>query len=84
MFLNAGTTDKIFQQSGKQDSFRQILSLVHMKVQAGSSLEQPLEYNQEKMLLKNHLFTKLVTKIVSSFRLVLEGKAGKEISESSR
>ena len=56
MFLNAGTTDKIFQQSGKQDSFRQILSLVQMKVQAGSSLEQPLEYNQEKMLLKNHLF----------------------------
>ena len=69
MFLNAGTTDKIFQQSGKQDSFRQILSLVHMKVQAGSSLEQPLEYNQEKMLLKNHLFHQLSYKNSIQFQI---------------
>ena len=26
---------------------------------SGSSLEQPLEYNPEKMLLKNHLFHQL-------------------------
>ena len=69
MFLNAGTTDKIFQQSGKQDSFRQILSLVQMKVQAGSSLEQPLEYNQEKMLLKNHLFHQLSYKNSIQFQI---------------
>ena len=69
MFLNAGTTDKIFQQSGKQDSFRQILSLVHTKVQAGSSLEQPLEYNQEKMLLKNHLFHQLSYKNSIQFQI---------------
>ena len=69
MFLNAGTTDKIFQQSGKQDSFRQILSLVHMKVQAGSSLEQPLEYNQEKMFLKNHLFHQLSYKNSIQFQI---------------
>ena len=69
MFLNAGTTDKIFQQSGKQDSFRQILSLVQMKVQAGSSLEQPLEYNQEKMLLKNHVFHQLSYKNSIQFQI---------------
>ena len=40
-----------------------------MKVQAHNSLEPPLEY-------KNELW---VTKILCSFRLILEGKTGKEI-----
>ena len=44
-----------------------------MKVQAHSSLEPPLEYNQDQMPLMNQ-----------GFRLVLEGKTGKEIPESSR
>ena len=45
--LNTGSTDETFQQSGKQDSFRHILKLVCMKVQAHSCLEPPLEYNQD-------------------------------------
>ena len=54
-FLNNGTTDETFQQSGKQDLFRHLLKvqLAGKKVQAHSSLEPPLEYNQDKMLLKN-------------------------------
>ena len=61
-----------------------------MKVQAHSSLEPPLEYNQDQTLLKNRgslwtLLTSLgVMEILCSFRLVLERKTGKEISESSR
>ena len=40
-FLNTGSTDETFQQSGKQDSFRHILksSLVYIKVQTHNSLE---------------------------------------------
>ena len=58
-----------------------------MKVQAHSSLEPPLEYNQDQMLLMNQgsFLTILgVMEILYSFRLVLEGKTGKEIPESSR
>ena len=90
-----------------------------MKVQAHSSLEPPLEYNQDKTLLKNFLASMYessgsqffrtttgiqsgqdafeesrfvmtfltilgVVDILCSFRLVLEGKTGKEIPESSR
>ena len=61
-----------------------------MKVQAHSSLEPPLEYNQDQMPLKNQRFIMTfltilrVIKILSSFRLVLEGKTGKEIPESLR
>ena len=54
-----------------------------MKVQAHSSLEPPLEYNQDQTPLT--ILTILgVTEILCSFRLVLEGKAGKEMPESSR
>ena len=49
--LNTGTTDETFQQSGKQDSFR-LIQLVCKKVQAHSSLEPPLRYNQDQMPLK--------------------------------
>ena len=57
-----------------------------MKVQAHSSLEPPLEYNQDQMLLMNQGFLTIlgVMEILCSFRLVLEGKTGKEIPESSR
>ena len=45
-FLNTGTTDKTFQQSGNEDSFRHILkSLAGMYESSGSQfLEPPLEY----------------------------------------
>ena len=53
-FLNARITEKIFQRSGKQDSFRHMrVQLVCIKVQAHSSLEPPLEYNQKHAPLLN-------------------------------
>ena len=60
-----------------------------MKVQAPSSLEPPLEYNQDQTPLMNQglLLQKYflgVTEILCNFKLVLEGKTGKEIPESSR
>ena len=50
-----------------------------MKGQAHNSLEPPLEYNQ-------HQTTTIlrVIEILCSLRLVLKGKAGKEIPKSSR
>ena len=45
-----------FQQSRKQDNFRQILKrvqLVFEKVQAHNSLEPALDYNQDQMPLMN-------------------------------
>ena len=46
-FLNTGTTEETFQQSGKQDSFRHLLkTLASMFEISGSQfLEPPLEYN---------------------------------------
>ena len=61
-----------------------------MKVQVHSSLEPPLEYESrpdsfDKSRLVIIILTSLeVIEILCSFRLVLEGKAGKEIPESSR
>ena len=63
-----------------------------MKVQAHSFLQPPLEYNQDQMLLMNRLLWFFMTfltilavvEILYSFRVVLEGKTGKEIPESSR
>ena len=63
-----------------------------MKVQAHSFLEPPLEYsqgqthlvNQESRFVMTFLTILGVMDILCSFRLVLEGKTGKEIPESSR
>ena len=60
-----------------------------MKVQAHSSLEPPLEYNRPDAFEESRFVMTLltilgVTEILCSFRLVLEGKTGKEIPESSR
>ena len=56
--------------------------LVVMKVQALSSLEPPLKYNQSQISLMNQASYDLlkslrVTEMLYSFRLVLEGIAGK-------
>ena len=52
---------------------------------AHSSLEPPLEYNQDKSRFITTFPTILgVTEILCSFKLVLEGKIGKEIPVSSR
>ena len=56
-----------------------------MKVQVHRSLEPPLEYNQSQTLLMNQGFLTIleVREILCSFRLVPEGKTGKEIPKSS-
>ena len=66
------------------------VQLVCEKVQAHSSLETLLEFNQDQMLLTNLRFVKTfstilgVTEILCIFRLVEEGKTGKEIPKLSR
>ena len=61
-----------------------------MKVQAHSSLEPPLEYNQHQRTFDESRFATTfltilgVKEILCSFRLVIKGKVGKEIAESSR
>ena len=60
-----------------------------MKVQAHSSLEPPLEYNQDQRLDESRFVMTFLTilgvmEILCSFRLVPEGKPGKEIPGSSR
>ena len=59
-----------------------------MKPQAYSSLEPPLEYNQDQTLLMNQGSLQPtilgVTEIIYCFRLVLEWKTGEEITKSSR
>ena len=61
-----------------------------MKVQAHSSLEPPLEYNQDQIDAFDEsrfvmtFFTILRVMEIYIFRSVLEGKTGKEIPESSR
>ena len=65
-----------------------------MKLQVHRSLESPLEYNQDQIksntiidesrLTLTFLTILGVIEILCSFRLVLEGKTGKETPESSR
>ena len=55
-----------------------------MKIQAPSSLEPRVEYNQDQSKCVMPILTFLgVMEILCSFRLVLERKIGKEIPESS-
>ena len=84
-FLNTATTDEVLKQFGKQDSFRHIFkSSASMYESSGShSLEPLLGYNQDQMPLTNQ-GNLGDTKILCSFRLVLEWKTGKGIPESSR
>ena len=62
-----------------------------MKVQVHGSLKPPLEYNQDQLDAFDEsrfvlTFSTIlgVTKILCSFRLVLEEETGKEITESSK
>ena len=91
-FLNTGTTDETFQQSGKQDSFRHLLkSLASVYESSGSQIfrtttgiqSEPDAFDESRFVMT--FSTNLgLTEILCSFRLVLEGKTGKEIPESSR
>ena len=67
------------------DTYRRV-QLICKKVPAHSSIEPPLEYNQDQMLFDKRFFMTIlticgVTEILCSFKLVLEGKTGKDIPE---
>ena len=70
-----------------KDSYWRV-QLICKKVPARSSLEAPLEYNQDGFDKSRFIMTVLaileVTEILCSFKLILEGNKGKEIPESSR
>ena len=91
-FLNTGTTDETFQQSGKQVSFRQLLkSLASICESSGSQffrtttgIQSGPDTFDESRFVMTFLTILGLMDILCSFRLVLEGKTGKEIPESSR
>ena len=88
-FLNTGTTDETFQHSGKQDSFRHILtSSASMYESSGSQFFRTTtgipDVFDESRFVMTFLNILGVMEILCSFRLVIEGKAGKEIPQSSR
>ena len=87
-----GTTDETFQQSRKQDSFRHILkSSASIFKCSGSQLFRTTTRIQlgsnvfdESGFVMTFLTIFGVTEILCSFKLVLDGKAGKGIPDSSR
>ena len=91
-FLNTETTNVTFQQSGKQDSFRHILkSLASMYESSGSQffrtttgIQSGPDTFEESKFIMVFLTILGVMEILFSFRLVLEGKTGKDIQEPSR
>ena len=91
-FVNIGTTDETFQQSGTQDSFKHILKIsASMDESSGSQFigtttgiqSGPDAFDKSRFVM-TFLTTLGVTEILYSFSLVLEGKTDKEIPESSR
>ena len=91
-FLNTGTTNETFQQSGKQDPFRHILkSSATMYQSSGSQffrtttgIQSGPDAFDESRLIMTFLSILGVTEILCTFRLVLARKTGKEIPKSSR
>ena len=90
--MNTATTNETFQESGNQDSFRKILkSSASLYETFGSQFFRtatgiqsgPDTFDESKVVM-TFLTIKGVTEILCSFRLVLEGKTGKEIPESPR
>ena len=91
-FLHTWTTNETFQQSGKQDSLRHLVtSSASMYESSGSQFFRTTTEIQpgpdafdESMSLMTILTILGVKEILCSFKFVLEGKTGKEIPESSR
>ena len=91
IFLNTGTTDETFQQSGKQDSFRQLLkSSAMMYKSSGSEFFRTITGIQSKSdaLDKSRFVITFptilgVTEISCSPRLAPGGKTGYDIPGSS-
>ena len=91
-FLNAGTTNKTFQQPGKQDYLRHLLkSSASMQKCSGSQFFRttigiqsgPDAFDKSRFIM-TFLTILRVTEILCTFRLVLDGKTGREIPGSSR
>ena len=91
-FLNIGTTDETFEQSGKQYFFRHILKSSASTYKSSGSqffktttgIQSGPDTFDESRFVMTFLTILGVMEILWSFRLVLEGKAGKEIPESAR
>ena len=90
-FLNTETTDETLEQSGKQDSLRHLLKIsACMNKSSGSQFFRtttgiqsgPNAFDKSRFIM-TFLTILGVTEILCSFRLVLEGKAGKKIFKSS-
>ena len=90
-FLNIGTTNETLQQSAKQDSFRHLLkSSVSMQESSSSQFFRTttgIQSGQDAFDKSRFMMTFLtilgVMEILCSFRLILEGKTGKEIPQTS-
>ena len=87
-FMNIGTTDETFKQSKKQDSFRHILkSSTSMYESSGSQFTTGIQsgadvFDDESRFIMTFL-TMLGVMEICSFRIILEGKTGKEIPPKS-
>ena len=90
--LNTGNIDETFQQSGKEDSFRQSLKNLASKYESSGSqffrtttgIQSGLDAFDESRFVITSLTILGVMDILCSFRLVLEKKTDKEKPESSR
>ena len=91
-FLNTGTTDETFQQSGKQDSIRHLVKNTTSNYESSGSQffrkttgikSGPDAFDKLRFIITFLTILK-VTEILCSFRLVIEGKTGKDIPELSR
>ena len=91
-FLNTETTYATYQESGKQDLFRHLLKISDsMYESSGSQFLRTTTETQsgpkafeESRSVMTFLTILGVTEKLGSFRLVLEGKTGKDIPGSSR
>ena len=91
-FLNIGPTDEIFQQSRKHDFFRRMLENSVIIYESSGSLffrftagiYSGASAFDKSRSIKAFLDNLKVRGILCSFRLVLKGKARKEIPGSSR
>ena len=93
-FLNTGSTNETFQQSGKQDFFRHSLRSSASMYESSSSqflrtnygIQTVPDASDESRFIMTFLIILGATEsyAVSSFRLVLESKTGTEVHEPSR
>ena len=91
-FLNTRTVEKTFQQSVKKDSVRHTVksstsmyeSSVPHFLRTTTGKESRSDVFDKTRLVVTLLTNLRLAEILCIFRLVLDGKAGKELTESSR